>query len=232
MTDDWYDSNLPVGQLFTPEQKEILDAVRDPPKPRVPSVAPLRRGIIRMPETVARITAAAGSITYLTFSKAAARDGQERLYAALSDYANPAKLASVHIDARTIHSCAYASLKEEENDEEVGPQWTDDGLKKWIAVEFVQEIKDFMSHCYEKLSQRQNSKRFRAMARREQEQVVVFILKTLDNFCRNDWTLEEFDRNKKLFGHIYRPAVLFHEKIDAEALGFSRHYYTTERIEF
>jgi superfamily I DNA/RNA helicase len=177
---------------------------------------------------------------YLTFTTAAARDGERRLHEAFlaakqTAGTEPSHPHPIDLDARTLHSCAYRLLQEHKRERqnnqaqeaaETQQPWSDDKLRTWLAKVCEKEIEAFLQPCIAQLS-RNNSRssnsinnmnnRFRlSMAdqkRRAKEQVVFFLHKSLMLFCQSPWTLQEYMPPRGIrapFGRDYYPAVLFH----------------------
>jgi superfamily I DNA/RNA helicase len=157
-------------------------------------------------------------ITYLTFTKAAAGDGQQRLQRALSQ----AGLSSnVVIDARTLHSCAHRALVPLIGREL--PVLEEKEVKAWIAQECQGKVDEFLQDCYLEIESRRSDIRKKEEAKeRAREKAEFFLFKTLKQFCQQATSREQFgcvdfkDRN-------YYPAVRFHKETQ---LGFDKVIYS------
>lgn len=94
-------------------------------------------------------------ITYLTFSKASARDGRNRI---LRAFAAEGLLGAVQVHASTIHSCAYGRLRDTQEGDMPQPRlWDDHRLRGWIGQECEQGIKEFLVPCDRELERRYNT---------------------------------------------------------------------------
>ena len=130
--------------ISTEEQELIYSCCRAPTRRESPDE-------LEKPSVV-RITAGAGTgktttilnlaskaaekghtyITYVTFSKAAAADGQQRIGASLARMTIPPI-----VDARTLHSCAMKLLGEQRKEEDTEEQleakiWDQSRMEKYI----------------------------------------------------------------------------------------------------
>ncbi|KAL3926792.1 MAG: hypothetical protein SGBAC_013335, partial [Bacillariaceae sp.] len=230
-------AHLPGIQL-TKEQDDILNTCK----------SPLSTGSSAKGQLV-RVTAAAGtgktttllclalravekghrSITYLTFTKAAAMDGTRRLCEAL-DHSGLIAHGRVKIDARTLHSSASQALNQHRQAEDPSADfgnkvWSDKKLKQWISRTLNAEIESFLEPCFNELQRRRssssrnnssssssstNNSQGGAHQRVARDQVEFFLFKTLDQFCTKCMSRREFGK-KNTFGRVYFPAKLFHE---------------------
>jgi superfamily I DNA/RNA helicase len=223
-----------LGVHLTAEQQAILDTCPTPDYRTESGKGQLTR-----------ITAAAGTgktttllalalqgarqghvhITYLTFTKASARDGQQRLREALSQAG--LSLNVVSADACTLHSCARRALGQT-----IGHNLLDSGIqerdvedknvKAWIARESQGQIDEFLQDCFLEIDCRRSDLSKKEEAKeRAREQVEFFLFKTLQRFCQQETSREHFEtliRNRD-----YYPAKLFH---DETQLGFEKAIYS------
>lgn len=239
-------AHLPGIQL-TKEQDDILNTCK----------SPLSTGSSAKGQLV-RVTAAAGtgktttllclalravekghrSITYLTFTKAAAMDGTRRLFEAL-DHSGLFADGRVKIDARTLHSSASRALNQhcqaEDPCADFGNKvWSDKKLKQWISSTLNAEIEIFLEPCFSELQRRRNSSSKNGSGSNSQgganqrvarDQVEFYLFKTLNQFCTKCMSRQEFGK-KNTFGRVYFPAKVFHEsKHQGGKLGFRPRIY-------
>lgn len=240
------DANDLPGITLTKEQQAIIETCQPP-------IASSGKG------QLIRVTAAAGTgkttsllslalraanlghrrITYLTFTKAAAQDGTQRLSKALE---NAGLLGKVIVDARTLHSCAFHQItKHQSTDASTATQqpgtinqiWSEKKMKKWIALTLNNEIEEFLSPCQSKIDSWQNlSNVHRAsIYRQARDRVEFFIFKTFRQFCTRSINLREF-QDASCYDRNYFPAKQFHttkSKV-AEKLGFDPRVYGSNKI--
>jgi superfamily I DNA/RNA helicase len=165
-------------------------------------------------------------ITYLSFTKAAAGDGQQRLQRALSQ----AGLSSnVVIDARTLHSCAHRALApligHNFPDSETRQRIFDEkDVKAWIVQESQGRIDEFLQDCFLEIDCRRSELSKKEEAKeRAREQVEFFLFKTLKQFCQQETSRERFGIGLNNRNRDYHPARLFHEETQ---LGFDKAIYS------
>jgi superfamily I DNA/RNA helicase len=222
-----------VGVDLTEEQQAILDTCPTPDYRTESGKGQLTR-----------ITAAAGTgktttllalalqgarqghvhITYLTFTKAAVTDGQQRIQEALSQ----AGLSSnVVIDARTLHSCAQGGLarligRNLPDLETPRPILDEKDVKAWIVKESEGRIDEFLQACFQEIDFRRSDLSKKEEAKeRAREQVEYFLFKTLQQFCQKELSREQFG-NTSRDDRDYYPASLFHQETQ---LGFDKAIY-------
>ena len=243
-TEDTPSFTLP-GINLTKEQNDILGTCKPP----------LTQGKGHL----VRVTAAAGTgktttllclalravekghrtITYLTFTKAAAKDGTRRLNEALSQAGLAA--GAVVIDARTLHSCAARALHEYRRTQDPSSAadrsskiWSDKKLKSWISETLQTQIEDFLQPCVQELHRRYSSSsnsqqnKIASLCNSARDQVAFFTFKTLNNFCTKAMSREDFGK-KETFGRVYYPAKIFHTNPKkGEAWGFPKSAYDNQ----
>jgi hypothetical protein len=182
-------------------------------------------------------------ITYLTFTKSAAQDGEERLRRALQQQQQapiPASSA-VQIYACTLHACAHRllTLSSKTNDTLTSsPQklWSDKDIRRWISSECKNDVQVFLQPCYDEIASRvhhgnerdsesEKTQRRRSMEIRALEQVEFFIYKSLVHFCQSCWTLEVYKAGTP-FNRDYYPIRKFHgHNGNGKQLGFPTAMY-------
>lgn len=164
-------------------------------------------------------------ITYLTFTKAAVADGQQRLQKALSQ---SGLSSNVVIEARTLHACAVKALKpfygHNLPDSETRPLiLAEKDVKAWIVQESQGKIDEFLQNCYLEIDCRRSELGKKEEAKeRAREQVEFFLFKTLKQFCQQETSREQFGRADFTKRNYYR-AQLFHQETQ---LGFEKAIYT------
>lgn len=183
-------------------------------------------------------------ITYVTFSKAAAADGERRIIQTLQRLNNETH-NNITVDARTLHSCAMKLLSERRKEEDQYDEtkiesklYDDQQLEKYIEENFKNEINSFLSVALEniKTNPRFQEKDKMFMIDRAHTQVLFYIRKTLDQFCRSAMSLEQF-QDSSFRQRNYYPATKFHSDHDdtvkeatanesnGENYGFPTQYY-------
>jgi superfamily I DNA/RNA helicase len=173
------------------------------------------------------------NITYVTFNRAAARDGQVRFF---RDLHQPV----CQLDARTLHSCAMNLLskqRRETMDEEEEP-WDhnpkflkEEVLRHHIETVLGDDIEAFLQPCYRTIELRrmsingsaeQKDKKIREQKQNAKEQVVFYLFKTLQQLCRKSYGVEEL-LNPTSWERVYYPAKKYHNERNGsgEHAGFS-----------
>eukprot|EP00592_Proboscia_alata_P001278 CAMPEP_0194373956 /NCGR_PEP_ID=MMETSP0174-20130528/22325_1 /TAXON_ID=216777 /ORGANISM="Proboscia alata, Strain PI-D3" /LENGTH=925 /DNA_ID=CAMNT_0039153245 /DNA_START=461 /DNA_END=3238 /DNA_ORIENTATION=+ len=156
-------------------------------------------------------------ITYVTFNKAAAMDGRNRIRKGVL-----MNQERIQIVARTMHSCAMTLLANQRNETSNQPDderqrlmeaklMSDQQTERYISKVCALEIKQFLQHSYEHISQSNTdlSKRKKKFDEAER-QVVFFIGKTLRQFCIRSDTVQQF-RGTANKSRNYFPATTYHE---------------------
>lgn len=200
------------------EQARVLKYV-EPPNPSASSNNS-NNGAAR--GKVVRITAAAGAgktttllevarlasekghkhIAFVTFNKAAPRDGARRHQDVMSS-------TGAILEARTLHSAAMSALgrhRQEQEDDDVEDTkilLNEDKFQEKVDDVCQEAVDKFLGMgCYREIRRRCGEDKKKAeSARKKVERLVrFFIFKTLINFCRSPMTLEDFECNSKKFG--------------------------------
>jgi superfamily I DNA/RNA helicase len=165
-------------------------------------------------------------ITYLTFTKAAAGDGKQRLQRALS---HAGLSSNVVVDARTLHSCAHRALvppvgQHLPDSETQQPILEEKEVKSWIVKESQGRIDEFLQDCFLEIDCRRSDRSKKEEAKeRAREQVEFFLFKTLKQFCQQDTSRERFGVRVNNRSRDYYKARLFHEETQ---LGFEKAIYS------
>jgi len=162
-------------------------------------------------------------ICYVTFSKSATKDGDARMRERLAGLA-----VQPTLEVKTLHACAMSLLCKSRGEEQDGIDmeaklYTDEDIQSYIQANFGPEMDRFLQVARANImnfkKESQNSLLISA-----QRQVVFFIYKTLNQFCRSSESLEEF-RDIHRRKRNYYPATVFHTSEDSEKRGFPMSVY-------
>lgn len=178
-------------------------------------------------------------INYATYTTAAAKDGKARMMQALHNVGQKSgQQAAPMVEARTLHSFAYQVLADHRKDDtSSAPRlWTEKKVKKWIAEVCADEVEEFLVPCYREIGRRGRSSHDGSISRsqldqlqgcreRAYEQVLFFIFKSLILFTQSSMEIAKFERDKKVFGRDYYPAIIFHRQGKGEDYGFAPNIY-------
>lgn len=181
-------------------------------------------------------------ISYVTFSKAAAADGERRINQTLQRHNNETN-NNITVDARTLHSCAMKLLSERRKEEEQYDEteiesklFDDQRFEKYVEENCKNEINSFLSVALEniKTNARFQEKDKMFMIDRAYKQALLYIRKTLDQFCRSAMSLPQLQDSSCRQRHYY-PAKKFHSdredtvkeanEPNGENYGFPTQYY-------
>ncbi|GKY96376.1 hypothetical protein MPSEU_000597200 [Mayamaea pseudoterrestris] len=228
--DDDYCSYIPPALSSVTLTKEQLSILASCPPPTA-ATRPRRKA------QLFRITAAAGSgktttllhlavqayrkghthITYLTFGKAAAAEGRNRILQTLAEQGLLQN--NVTINARTLHSAAHMLIANDlknESDEAL-VQWDEKRLKRYISEVCASDIDNFIDRgCRAFIMKTYPVAQHKEALNRARNQVETFIFKSLQHFCQSAWSLPEYLTGvsaltgQEIFGRDYYPAALFH----------------------
>ena len=163
-------------------------------------------------------------ITYVTFNKSAAADGQKRLGSVLNAAKNT-------LNCRTLHGCAMNLLAEHRNDPDANNETSlegrildDDQLQQKIEQVCKNEIESFLAPCFSVIRGVAHGNRGKQSSMEEAayKQVLYFLVKTLSHFCRSNFSLDFF-RDRSNQQRTYYPVKLYHSTRDerqSEKAGF------------
>ena len=167
-------------------------------------------------------------ITYVTYAKAAADDGAQRIKEALRDFPNPPI-----VEARTLHSCAMRLLladRKEEFVEENTRLMDDESLQNFIKTVCDREIQDFLAHAKSEIASRnrKDPRKATSMMQAAERQVAFFIFKTFSQFCQSPYTVEQF-KDPLFRSRHYYPTQKFHKDGgDGDKQGFPSAIYRSK----
>jgi AAA domain/UvrD-like helicase C-terminal domain len=178
-------------------------------------------------------------ISYVTFTNAAAKDGQRRIDDVLTNYhqqQTDQHRQPITVEARTLHSFAMRLLGLDQSDT-TRLFWTETKVQKWINMECSAAIDKFLVPCYRELEeQSRNQQKGRGRInqagleeRRSYalKKVQFFLYKSLRHFCQNSWTWHEYlGLPEYIHYDEYRDGACFkYCKPDKNILPFARDYY-------
>lgn len=222
--------------ILSSQQLEVILAARPPTQ-----LEHVNEGLSNRnhPIPIVRVNAAAGTgktttlihladhcirlghkVKYVTFASAAAKDAKSRMCAYLNTNGQQNK-----VSASTLHSCAMRLLYNEMPcDEEVEDKrlLDDIQLKKVIADKWNDAIEEYLRLAAD------DARRTGRNVRLLYEKTVHYLFKTLENFTRNNTSLETLKDKMKWSRHYYPVTLEFRENDAAAKLGFPPHIYSLE----
>jgi hypothetical protein len=163
-------------------------------------------------------------VQYVTYARAAARDAKSRMCAHLRNTGQQNE-----VSASTLHSCAMRLVSNDLSDEEEveDKRLLDDiQLKKLIGEKWNDAIEEYLKNAID------DARRKERNVRLLYEKTVHYLFKTLENFTRNNTSLETLKdkRQRSSYNprHYYPVTIEFRENGDAAKLGFPPHIYSLE----
>ena len=187
-----------------------------------------------MPRHLVRVTAAAGTgktttllhlalrcidlghsnLTYLTFSKASAKDAHGKIQDILSRRGEYCA-----INASTLHACAWRLLQEEdesdddEDEEQQQDESDDDGESIFlndnafgalIGKKFNQQIEDHLSRAYDAIDATTLEQKKRTSRKKQlRDQAIFYLKKTFWTFCISKMSLADLKNDYHWARHYY-----------------------------
>lgn len=182
-------------------------------------------------------------VRYVTYSKASARDAQERIRGTLDEDRRGC------VNASTLHSCAYTLLKAEadgdDDDDDSGggsrKPLEETEFKRWIDGIWGKRIDEYLSravlHQQDILEKKDELHKLDGKVKLLREKALQLVCKTFTNFARKGMSLERFKDRRNRSRHHYSigksgPDSEFGPDGAARKLGFPESYAQPGSYEF
>mmetsp|Transcript_5128 Transcript_5128/g.10731 ORF Transcript_5128/g.10731 Transcript_5128/m.10731 type:complete len:1082 (-) Transcript_5128:667-3912(-) len=178
------------------------------------------------------------NLTYVTFSKASAKDAEERIMALMTEEKNQTSTVNdAVITASTLHSCAMRALMgNDDHDEDQDTRLlSDEALVKLFREEFDDEIGRYLAPAIRHIHDTVEPKKRKARERTLREQVLFYLKKTFRYFCTSKMSLETFreEEDNPLWSwsprHYFPVTKDFQLNGKAEKLGFPSSIYSSRK---